>query len=338
MASYTAETLILQHPSNPIHNPMLVTDTDKAWARQYDPIKNITLHSLVDQDGITQANFEEAFFPLSNDDRMRFRRPAVPPNNRSWRLQAEADCENWFNTEIVNVVLAAWDTSPTMIQSSHNKPLSDRNIPEEVDSLFSVKLGDRRRPVVIGEIARNLIREEAWRRGRPSAIPNQKRLSQELRGCVSQHGSTGLSALTMFNRYAHKYQCPQVFCFDGSFLLLLQFRASRVEDLQDENCPVDCWILPVTGSSCPLRYALYRLISQGWRRCQTEIQPSFDFTVGGLQPHSRNFFNGEPIWQYQGSLYIAHPFGYERLTNGETGALMWTHRDYEGEWETDAFW
>jgi hypothetical protein len=61
-------------------------------------------------------------------------------------------------------------------------------------------------------------------------------------------------------------------------------------------------------------------------------------TVGGLQPHSRNFFNGEPIWQYQVSLYTAHPFGYKRLTDGETGTLMWTHRDYEGEWETDAFW
>jgi len=35
-------------------------------------------------------------------------------------------------------------------------------------------------------------------------------------------------------RYAAKYQCPRVYCFDGE-TLLFQFQATREVDIEDEN-------------------------------------------------------------------------------------------------------
>ncbi|CAH0046087.1 unnamed protein product [Clonostachys solani] len=181
MSASTAEALILQHPTNSVNNPLYVTGSDKAWARDYEPIKRVITHTFVGSDGITYANFEDAFLGLHDDDALRFRQPAVPPNNRHWRLESEADCENWFNTEITNVVLSAWHSYPPMTQTSHTKPLLEQNTPENVDSTFSVKFGQQRRTVAIGEIKRNLIDTADWQRGSITAA-SQRKLSQELRG------------------------------------------------------------------------------------------------------------------------------------------------------------
>ncbi|KAF5022085.1 hypothetical protein F66182_5860 [Fusarium sp. NRRL 66182] len=233
-ATATAEALILQNPTNPVNNPLYTTGSDKVWARQYKPMKNIIPRTAVSPDGVFHANFEDAFLPLLEDDSLRLRQRALPPNKRQWRLETEADCENWFNTEIVNVVLAAWHGFPMMMQSSHVKPLVAEQIPENVDFTFSVKFGGSRRAVAIGEIKRNLIAPEVWQ-GADLSRSGQSKLSQELRG------------------YAHKYECPQVFCFDGKTLVLLQFRADKADDIKEENCPIDCWVIPVKGSSCSIR-------------------------------------------------------------------------------------
>lgn len=89
--------------------------------------------------------------------------------------------------------------------------------------------------------------------------------------------------------------------------------------------------------ACPLRMAFYRLLSQGWRRCQAELADPF--TVGGLAPHSREFFNGLLVWKHEGRKIRAHPLGFQRSVHAATGALMWIqeNRD-EAEWETGAFW
>ncbi|RSL67862.1 hypothetical protein CEP53_002805 [Fusarium sp. AF-6] len=320
MTSHTAQDLILEHPTNPIHNTLYMTDSDKRWARNYKPIVNATCRTMVASDGITYTNFDEAFFPLYEDDNLRLSQPAEPPNSRKWRFETEADCENWFNTEIVNVVLSAWNRYPSILQSSHNKPPSEENIPENIDSIFTFKSQGAKRVLAIGEIKRNLIKHTIWQRGNPSSSASQKKLSQELRG------------------YVHKYQCPQVFCFDGAVLLLLQFRAEKAEDIDKESCPVDCWVLPMEQTACPLRLAFYRLLSQGWRRCQAEL--TAPFTVGGLAPHSREFFNGLPVRKHEGKKTRTHPLGYQRSVHATTGALIWIRDENEGEveWETAAFW
>ena len=178
----TAEYHILQHPSNPVHNTEYVTGSDKPWARPFKPMKNITVHSFVDNQGMSQANFDDAFFALCDDDRVRMNEPASPSNVREWRFEMEADCENWFHTEVSNVVLAAWARYPSVLQSSHIKPLTDETIPENVDITYSVKLGQRRFPLAIGEIKRNLISADVWSRGGTLTSVRQQKLSRELRG------------------------------------------------------------------------------------------------------------------------------------------------------------
>ncbi|RSL99753.1 hypothetical protein CEP52_009560 [Fusarium oligoseptatum] len=303
----TAEHHILQHPTNPVAETKYTTASDKEWARGYMPISNIIVHSFVADDGLTHANFDDAFMPLDADDALRMSELAVPTNYRHWRLEFEADGENWFNTEVANVTLAAWRSYPIVVSRKN------------VDSIFSAKFSGERAPLVIGEMKRNLISAAAWQSGNILGQGSQVKLSQELRG------------------YACKYECPQVFCFDGSTLLILQFRALRAKDLEDERCWVDCWVLPRATSSCTLRYALYRLLAQGWRRYQAEFStPSF--TIGGLTPCSREFFTGRPIWEGEGGCFPTHPGGYQRSVDAATRALMWTHEESPTKMETGSFW
>ena len=179
----TAEHHILQHPTNPVHNTRYTTSSDKQWARRYKPIANIVPRTSV-VDGVTYADFEAACLPLYDDDTVRMNEFAVEPNPREWRFEVEADCENWFNSEISNVVLAAWMRYPALLQTSHNKPLTEETISENVDSTYSTKIGNQRVSLVIGEMKRNLIAPQDWQAGDISTKGVQKKLSQELRGCV----------------------------------------------------------------------------------------------------------------------------------------------------------
>lgn len=135
----TAEHQILRHHANPVTETKCTTASDKEWARGYVPVSNIIVHSLVSADGLTHANFDGALMPLDADDVLRMKELSVPSNSRHWFLGKEADCENYFNTEVANVTLAAWRRYPTVIQASHCRPLSSRNIPETIDSVFSAR-------------------------------------------------------------------------------------------------------------------------------------------------------------------------------------------------------
>ncbi|KAK0701106.1 hypothetical protein B0T21DRAFT_321997 [Apiosordaria backusii] len=289
----TTAALLSEHPTNYVYNTDYVTQSDKAWARNYRPIHTMLVHTSIGGDGLTYADFKTAFLPRDDDDDLRLRASAVPPNQRTWRLQSEADCELWFHSEISNIVLAAWNQYPVVTQTSHTKPPLIANISEEVDTTYSVKFGATRTVLAIGEMKRNLVDPRLWQGGDISSSASQKKLSQELRG------------------YADKYQCPQVFCFDGKTLLLLQFRANRVEDILKENCPVDCWVLPRASSFTTLRSALYMLLVQGFRRFQGACAPQV--SVGGLTPQLRQFYNGQLIWAApEGMNVLEHPGGYQR--------------------------
>lgn len=147
-------------------------------------------------------------------------------------------------------------------------------------------------------------------------------------------------------RYADKYQCPQIFCFDGEWLLMLQFRAQFPEMIKDPNCKVDCWLIPrINGNNgMTLRYALYRFLGQGFRRVQSYYWPTMTPTrVGGLLPEpDREFFSGRPIWKVDGVAHAQHPGGFRRAINIEYGAFYWIHDDQsllpvEILWDTQAF-
>jgi hypothetical protein len=185
MATNNTEYWILQHPTNGVYNTEYTTASDKEWARRYKPIVNLVTHSIVGPDGVSYADFDNSFLPLYDDDRLRMNEPCFPPNERRWRFEVEADCENGFNSEISNVVLAAWARNPPVLQASHCKPLTETNISENVDVTYSVEIGGRRRPLIIGEMKRNLIHAASWQAGDISRKGSQKKLSQELRGSVN---------------------------------------------------------------------------------------------------------------------------------------------------------
>ena len=179
MAS-TVNDLISQEPTNVIQNPELKSYTNKPWATAYPPIGNFSIHSVVDETGFYHANFDSVFHPLDADDQMRFAEPASFPNPRFWRLETEADMEHWWHDEVSDVVMAAWANYPTIVQTSHTKPLTDVHIPENVDSTYAMYINNMRTPLVIEEIKRNLIKANQWQTGNLTAP--QKSLSSELRG------------------------------------------------------------------------------------------------------------------------------------------------------------
>jgi hypothetical protein len=72
------------------------------------------------------------------------------------------------------------------------------------------------------------------------------------------------------SRYACEYSCPQIFIFDSVSLVIVQFRASSVEDIASPDCSIDCCVVPREPNhhhdQCTIQYALYRLAWRGWHR------------------------------------------------------------------------
>ncbi|GAB1320336.1 hypothetical protein MFIFM68171_10546 [Madurella fahalii] len=179
----TVKGLLSQHSTNYVKSTEYKTWTDKAII----------------------ADFETPLLPDYDDDPVRWVQPAFPPNKRSWRLETEEDCTDWFKVEVSNIVLAAWTDYPAIFQVSQVKAFSDSSRSESVDVFYTFTYLNCKVPIVIGEWKRNLIRPREWME---STLSNaQQKLAKELRG------------------YVDKYQCLQIFCFDGEWLLMLQFRA-----------------------------------------------------------------------------------------------------------------
>ncbi|KAI3571799.1 hypothetical protein IWW34DRAFT_767223 [Fusarium oxysporum f. sp. albedinis] len=77
MSTNSAEELIQQHPTNVVANPGYKTASDKPWSNSYKPIKSTTSCMKI-HNGVIDANFENAFMGMMEDDAIRFRQPAVP--------------------------------------------------------------------------------------------------------------------------------------------------------------------------------------------------------------------------------------------------------------------
>lgn len=97
--------------------------------------------------------------------------------------------------------------------------------------------------------------------------------------------------------------------------------------MNDPNLPVDCWVIPRDnpGGITP-RWALYKLIVQGFRRCQGIGAPPL-FELGGIRPKFREFFSGVPLWPDGAVLSRTHPLGYRRLMDESIGAFYWAAED-----------
>lgn len=174
----------MQHSQNPINNPDFRSKTDKAWASSYHSIPRTTSYTVV-RDEVTSAYFDGVMLGECADDQYRKSEEAYPPNQRAWLLSTEADMSHWFHNEVSNVVLAAFKHTPTVLQASQAKPLTDESVPESVDDLYSVTCSTHRMPLVIGEMKRNIIRDAQWQAGIITSSDQQK-LSRELRGYAIQ--------------------------------------------------------------------------------------------------------------------------------------------------------
>lgn len=144
-------------------------------------------------------------------------------------------------------------------------------------------------------------------------------------------------------RYAYKYECPQIFCFDHQTFLMLQFRAATPADIRTSD--VDCWVFPRDNQGgTPLRYALYRLIVQGFRRFQGMRR--FNTPLHNSYSSQLTFFSGKPQWVDMTGHHTSYPFNYKRKVDSASGALYWVDEDgndvvdLDGNrvWDTDAFW
>lgn len=176
----SVQSLISDHPSNSIDNPNITSYTMKTWAKSYAPIRRYRLHTVVDEQGMTYADFDTPFLPLMDDEEKRMSEVGHPPNSRHWRFETEADIEHWWHTEVSDVVLAAWHKYPTIVPTDHTNPPGDVNIPQSVDSTYAMYIHGERAPIIIGEMKRNLIQASEWSGGELGEP--RKKLTQELRG------------------------------------------------------------------------------------------------------------------------------------------------------------
>lgn len=199
-------SLLNQHPTNPIQDTYKQSASSKSWAKAYHPTSRLTVHTSVNESGSHVADFDYAFMPEYDDEELRLKEHGYPPNYRKWRLDSEADGIQWFHSEVSNITLSAFASFPSILQASHEKPLSETQTDQTVDISYSISNDNKRMPLVIGEFKRGLLRPAQWRSGKLGR--QQSALSQELRG------------------YAYLYECPLIFCFD--IVQLMQRLLARV--------------------------------------------------------------------------------------------------------------
>ncbi|KND88037.1 hypothetical protein TOPH_07337 [Tolypocladium ophioglossoides CBS 100239] len=300
--------ILEEHPYNSVLNLNNRSATDKEWAERYNFIKadRSRLRTSLDASGALVPDWFP-LIPMLSDDATRRQEVSLRTNTRYlYVLDSEEDGVGYFLTEIVSPVLAKFVHLPGITYhsfGSHNGVI--------VDCAF--QWGGRR--IAIGEYKRNIINVDAWYNSTFDRIPGQNKLTRELRG------------------YAMEYECPQVFCFDINCLVLLQFRAKKLDDMKD--CDVDYWVFPRreahdTVPGYPLRDALYRLLVQGIRRLQNENLPPP--TIGSETSCGRAFYSGEPLWRHaDGKKHRFQPDGYERDAE-ENGQLLWKR---DGQWYID---
>lgn len=275
------------------------SESRKSWTNEYPSITRLRVHSFVQADGSVLADFDSVFPPPDTDEEWRLGEAAFPPNGRVYRLYSEEDGVTWFNSEVSSIVLAAFQRFPLVTQQSHHPAKGDST--KVVDSAYTMDFGGRKTNLVIGEFKRNLIRPDQWQINRLGG--NQITLSKELRG------------------YAHHYECPQVFCFDHKTLLILQFRAHTIDEIRGQG-DVDCWILPrYNPGGTAWRYALYRLLVQGFRRFQGLHRRNP--ILRSLPAEKVVLYNGQPQWRVDGRLTY-QPWGYTRILDRSTGTFYWT--------------
>ncbi len=87
--------LLAQQSSNSVHDTDYYTASNKGWTKNYEPIRNLTVHTQVIREWRDEgarhtkeprrtvvADFNHAFLPEYDNNEIRLSEPAYPPNYR----------------------------------------------------------------------------------------------------------------------------------------------------------------------------------------------------------------------------------------------------------------
>jgi hypothetical protein len=177
----TIQDLLMQHSTNPVDDTENSTNHVKDWAKNFLPIKKVEVRTYEGEDNWIYADFDEAFLPLSEDDKARLAHLGNPPNYRQYRFESETDHSIWWHTEVSNIVITAFHSQPAVVQQAEVKPFTDERVVETVDIVYSMRPFSTRFALAIGEMKRGGIKELEWMSGKITS-PRQQNLSRELRG------------------------------------------------------------------------------------------------------------------------------------------------------------
>ncbi|KAI1270817.1 hypothetical protein F5Y07DRAFT_406849 [Xylaria sp. FL0933] len=294
--------LLTQSPS---HIPRLYYFPDaskprtsqKAWASKYPEILPPALQFSYDP-SIDEIN--KQLGPEDEMDRFLLSKVVHPLNQTEEALQSEGDSRRVFYTQIALPVQLGLQEIIEL--RSESGPPGSTSCPQTADFLW---MRDDQ-SVIMGEFKRHGIIEPATWMGRKTADTNQRFLGKELRG------------------YCEKYKTPAAALFDGQHLLLLVFKAEKLEAIKHEDCPVLGFMFPY--SSATLRYCLFRVTSQQIRRCQTQKSEG-NLELGGYTRHFE-WWSGAPYWKdAANNIFPHHPSGrIARCFNPENGEWYWDIR------------
>lgn len=97
-----------------------------------------------------------------------------------------------------------------------------------------------------------------------------------------------------------------------------------------EDCVVDCWVLPrQNAGGTTLRDGFYRLLCQGFRRCQG--LSAFNRPINGTDIYYRELFSGLPVFRDgRGRPTYQHPQDteeglFDRDIDCNDGSIYWTY-------------
>ncbi|KAG4427346.1 hypothetical protein IFR05_017173 [Cadophora sp. M221] len=243
--------------------------------------------------------------PIYNDPRYNRLVPAFPDPEES-DVRCEGDVRRVY-AHIGLLVERAFSNAPKVWHNWETGPPGpDVHTAETVDAFYGVHIGGRAAPqhcATIGELKRpGVINKDQWLQQDPRS--DTVRLGKQMR------------------MYAYQYKCPQAFCFDGKYLLVIRFRADSRADIRDANCEADVFFVDNSASNIP--YWIDRLIAEGLNRLRAAFARAL--ALGGYQRHFR-YFDGRPYWMdQQNNVFWDHPGGYKRSFSNEQ--WWWDHDDY----------
>ncbi|KAJ5189847.1 hypothetical protein N7491_008110 [Penicillium cf. griseofulvum] len=116
--------------------------------------------------------------------------------------------------------------------------------------------------------------------------------------------------LQEMRRYAHHYDCPQVFVFDSEGVLVVQFRAGCLGDILSEQCGYDRYWVPCMSPSFKTLRAFRQLAHHGWYRVSA-VWSSLRFDLEG-SVRTYEYWSGNPVWITGHLRSYDHPEGWVR--------------------------